>query len=148
MKMMYRGALAALTLALVSLAQAAPEAIKSADAPEAIGPYSQAIRAGDTLYLSGQIPIDPKTKQLKNDASIEDQTHLVLDNLKAVLAANGMTMANVVSASVFMKDLNDFAKMNAVYGTYFPTTPPARQTVEVARLPRDVKIEISLIAVK
>jgi 2-iminobutanoate/2-iminopropanoate deaminase len=145
---MFCSALTVLTLALVSFGCAGPVAVTSADAPEAIGPYSQAIRAGETLYLSGQIPIDPKTKQLKNDASIDDQTRLVLDNLRAVLAANGMTMANVVSASVFMKDLNDFAKMNAVYGTYFPSVPPARQTVEVARLPRDVKIEISLIAVK
>lgn len=124
------------------------KAISTPNAPEAIGPYSQAIRAGNTLYLAGQIPIDPKTKQLMKDASIEDQTKLVLDNLKAVLEADGMTMANVVSTTVYLKDLNEFAKMNQVYGTYFPSAPPARATVEVARLPRDVKVEIGAIAVK
>lgn len=122
--------------------------VSTANAPEAIGPYSQAIRAGNTLYLAGQIAIDPKTKQLMKDASIEDQTKLVLDNLKAVLEADGMTMANVVSTTVYLKDLNEFAKMNQVYGTYFPSAPPARATVEVARLPRDVKVEIGAIAVK
>ena len=121
--------------------------IASKDAPEAIGPYSQAIKHGNTLYLAGQIPIDPKTKQL-NTGSIEEQTRLVLDNLKAVLAANGMTLDDVVSTSVFMKDLNDFSKMNAVYATYFTSKPPARATVQVARLPRDVAVEISAVAVK
>lgn len=122
--------------------------VASNAAPEAIGPYSQAIRHGPMLFLSGQIPIDPKTKQLMKDASIEDQTRLVLDNLKAVLDANGMSMADVVSTSVFMKDLNEFGRMNAVYATYFKEAPPARATVEVARLPRDVKVEISAIAVR
>ncbi|MBA3597131.1 MAG: RidA family protein [Methylibium sp.] len=121
--------------------------VASKDAPEAIGPYSQAIKHGNTLYLAGQIPIDPKTKQL-NTGSIEEQTRLVLDNLKAVLAADGMTMDNVVLTNVFMKDLNDFAKMNAVYATYFKSKPPARATVQVARLPRDVAVEISAVAVK
>jgi 2-iminobutanoate/2-iminopropanoate deaminase len=121
--------------------------VASKDAPEAIGPYSQAIKHGNTLYLAGQIPIDPKTKQL-NTGSIEEQTRLVLDNLKAVLAADGMTLDNVVLTNVFMKDLNDFSKMNAVYATYFTSKPPARATVQVARLPRDVAVEISAIAVK
>ncbi|MFZ5732583.1 MAG: RidA family protein [Pseudomonadota bacterium] len=120
--------------------------ISSPNAPEAIGPYSQAIRAGKTVYLAGQIAIDPKTKQVVN-GTIEEQTKLVLENLKAVLAADGLTMDNVVSTSVFLKDLNEFGKMNEVYGTYFKTAPPARATVEVARLPRDVKVEISAIAV-
>lgn len=120
--------------------------ISTPDAPAAIGPYSQAIRAGKTVYLAGQISIDPKTKQLVT-GTIEEQTKLVLDNLKAVLAADGLTMDHVVSTSVFLKDLNEFAKMNEVYGTYFKTAPPARATVEVARLPRDVKVEISAIAV-
>lgn len=124
------------------------EILSTKGAPEAIGPYSQAVRKGDLLFLSGQIPIDPKTGQLLKDVSIEDQTRLVLDNLKAVLAAGGMTMADVVSTSVFLKDLNDFAKMNAVYATYFPASPPARATVEVSRLPRDVKVEISAIAAR
>src|SRR5690606_10117578 len=95
------------------------EVIATKSAPEAIGPYSQAIRYGSMLFLSGQIPIDPSNNQLMATASIEDQTRLVLDNLKAVLAANGMTMDNVVSTSVFMKDLNEFSRMNAVYATYF-----------------------------
>ncbi|MEO8936481.1 MAG: RidA family protein [Burkholderiaceae bacterium] len=124
------------------------EAISTTSAPKAIGPYSQAIKAGPMLFLSGQLPIDPRNDQLMKDASVEDQTKLVLENLKAVLAANGMTMANVVSTSVFVKDLNDFGKVNATYATFFPETPPARATVEVARLPRDVKVEISAIAVQ
>ncbi len=122
--------------------------VATPDAPEAIGPYSQAIRAGNTLYLSGQIAIDPKTKQLMATASIEVQTQLVLDNLLAVLKADGMDMSHVVSTTVFLKDLNNFATMNAIYASYFKTKPPARATVEVARLPRDVQIEISAIAVK
>jgi 2-iminobutanoate/2-iminopropanoate deaminase len=121
--------------------------ISTPNAPEAIGPYSQAIRAGKTVYLAGQIAIDPKTKQVMANASIEDQTRLVLENLKAVLVADGLTMDNVVSTSVFLKDLNEFGKMNEVYATYFKSAPPARATVEVARLPRDVKVEISAIAV-
>ena len=104
------------------------------------------LKTGKTLYLAGQISIDPKTKQL-NTGTIEEQTKLVLENLKAVLAADGLTMDHVVSTSVFLKDLNEFAKMNEVYGTYFKNAPPARATVEVARLPRDVKVEISAIAV-
>lgn len=122
--------------------------IATPNAPEAIGPYSQAIKAGNMVFLAGQIPIDPKTKQLMKDASIEDQTRLVLDNLKAVLEADGLTMDHVVSTSVFLKDLNEFGKMNEVYATYFKTAPPARATVEVARLPRDVKVEIGAIAVR
>jgi 2-iminobutanoate/2-iminopropanoate deaminase len=121
--------------------------ISSPNAPEAIGPYSQAIKSGKTVYLSGQIAIDPKTKQLMSDASIEDQTRLVLENLKAVLAADGLTMDSIVSATVFLTDLTDFAKMNEVYATYFKNTPPARATVEVAHLPRSAKVEISAIAV-
>jgi 2-iminobutanoate/2-iminopropanoate deaminase len=100
------------------------------------------------VFLAGQIAIDPKTKQLMKDASIEDQTRLVLENLKAVLEADGLTMEHVVSTSVFLKDLNEFGKMNEVYATYFKNAPPARATVEVARLPRDVKVEIAAIAVR
>jgi 2-iminobutanoate/2-iminopropanoate deaminase len=116
-------------------------------APSPVGPYSQAIRAGKTIYLAGQIAIDPKTKQVMTDAPIEDQTRRVLDNLAAVLAAEGLTLDNVVSTTVFLKDVNDFAKMNEAYASYFKEAPPARATVEVARLPRDMKIEISAIAV-
>lgn len=124
------------------------EVISTPNAPAAIGPYSQAIKFGNLLFLAGQIPIDPKTNQLMKDASIEDQTRLVLNNLKAVLEANGMAMDNVLSTTVFLKDLNDFAKMNGVYAEFFKTAPPARATVEVARLPRDVKVEIAMIAGK
>jgi 2-iminobutanoate/2-iminopropanoate deaminase len=116
-------------------------------APGPVGPHSQAIRVGKTIYLAGQIAIDPKTTQVMTDASIEDQTRRVLDNLAAVLAAEGLTLDNVVSTNVFLKDMNDFGKMNEVYATYFKQAPPARATVEVARLPRDMKIEISAIAV-
>lgn len=123
------------------------QVISSPDAPEAIGPYSQAIKSGKTVYLSGQIAIDPKTKQLMAGASIEDQTRLVLENLKAVLAADGLTMDSIVSATVFLTDLTDFAKMNEVYATYFKKAPPARATVEVAHLPRSAKVEISAIAI-
>jgi 2-iminobutanoate/2-iminopropanoate deaminase len=140
--------LAALAAAAPALAQeGGNKVISTPNAPEAIGPYSQAIRAGKTVYLAGQIAIDPKTKQLRADASIEEQTRLVLENLKAVLAADGLTMDHVVSTTVFLKDLNEFGKMNEVYATYFKKAPPARATVEVARLPRDVKVEIAAIAV-
>jgi len=99
------------------------------------------------LFLAGQIAIDPKTQRFNAEASTEDQTRQTLENLKAVLATNRMTMGNVVFASVFMKDLKEFAKMNSVYATYFKEAPPARATVQVAALPRNAKIEISLIAV-
>lgn len=132
----------------VAQADVHKEVVSSKGAPAAIGPYSQAIRYGDTLYVSGQIAIDPVTNQFLAAGSIEDQTKLVIENLRAVLAANGMTLADVLSTQVFVKDLNEFPRMNAVYGTYFKDAPPARATVEVARLPRDAKIEISLIAGK
>ena len=134
--------------ALAQQASGGKQVISTPNAPEAIGPYSQAIKAGNTVFLAGQIPIDPKTKQLMKDASIEDQTKLVLENLKAVLEADGMTMDNIVSTSVFMTDLNEFPKMNETYATFFKNAPPARATVQVPRLPRDVKIEISAIAVR
>jgi 2-iminobutanoate/2-iminopropanoate deaminase len=123
------------------------EVIATKGAPEAIGPYSQAIKFGNMLFLAGQIPIDPASNQVKL-GTIEEQTRLVLDNLKAVLAANGMTMDDVVATQVFLKDLNDFAKMNAVYGEYFKKAPPARATVQVARLPREVAVEIAATAAK
>lgn len=138
--------LAALLLAIPASAQDR-RIISTPAAPAAIGPYSQAVMAGNTLFLAGQIAIDPASNQVRS-GTIEEETKLVLDNLKAVLEAAGMTMANVVSTSVFMKDLNEFPRMNAVYATYFPANPPARATVEVARLPRDVKVEIAAIAVR
>ena len=124
------------------------EIIATRSAPVAIGPYSQAVRAGNMLFLSGQIPIDPKSGRLMANETIEEQTKLVIENLRAVLAANDMTLADVVSTQVFMKDLNEFSRMNVIYGTYFKEGPPARATVEAARLPRDVKIEMAAIAVK
>jgi 2-iminobutanoate/2-iminopropanoate deaminase len=121
--------------------------ISTPAAPNVIGPYSQAIRVGKTLYVSGEIAIDPKTNQVMSNASIEDQTRRALDNIKAILAADWLTMNDVVSTTVFLTDINDFDKMNQVYAGYFKAAPPARATVQVARLARDVKIEISAIAV-
>jgi 2-iminobutanoate/2-iminopropanoate deaminase len=138
-------AAAALVAAAPALAQ--NRVVSTPNAPAAIGPYSQAILAGNTLYLAGQIAIDPATNQVRS-GTIEEETRLVLDNLKAVVEAAGMTMANIVSTTVFLSDLNEFPRMNAVYATYFPANPPARATVQVARLPRDVKIEIAAIAVR
>jgi 2-iminobutanoate/2-iminopropanoate deaminase len=152
--MRYRGwltvvvVLAGCTLDVANAQNVDKSVIASPNAPAAIGPYSQAIKVGKTVYLSGQIAIDPKTKQLMGDAPIEDQTKRVLENLKAVLAADGMTLENVVSTTVYVKDLNDFAKVNEVYAMFFTSAPPARATVEVARLPKDAKIEISAIAMR
>jgi 2-iminobutanoate/2-iminopropanoate deaminase len=124
------------------------EIISTPDAPEAIGPYSQAVKAGNTLYLAGQIPIDPETNEITGD-TIEEQTQLVMDNLTAVLEAAGMTMDNVVMANAYLADLDDFPAFNEVYGSYFTDgMPPARATVEVARVPRDVLVEVALIAVE
>lgn len=123
------------------------EVVASPNAPKAIGPYSQGIRYGNLVFLSGQIPIDPKTGQLSK-GTIEEQTKLVLDNLKAVLEAAGLTFSNVLATTCFLKNMDDFPKFNTVYATYFPEDPPARATVEVARLPRDVLVEIALIAGK
>jgi len=121
------------------------QAITTSDAPAAIGPYSQAIRAGDFLFLSGQIPIDPATGQLV-EGSIGDQTHRVLRNLGAILAAAGASFEDVVKTNVYLADMADFAAMNAIYGTYFPAPAPARATIQAARLPRDVRVEIDLVA--
>lgn len=122
-------------------------AVSTTSAPAALGPYSQAIRSGNMLFLSGQIPLDPATGQISG-STVDEQTKRVMDNLVAVLAANDMTMANVVSTTVYVRDLNDFAAMNKVYGTYFTSNPPARATVQAARLPKDVTVEISAIATK
>ena len=116
-------------------------------APNAIGPYSQGIQVGKTLYVSGEIAIDPKTNQVMLNANIEDQTRRALENIKAIVEAAGLTMDNVVSTTVFLTDINEFDRMNQVYATFFGAAPPARATVQVARLARDVKIEISAVAV-
>lgn len=114
-------------------------------APKAIGPYAQAVIANGFAFVSGQIPLDPETNQLIQ-GEIAEQTVRVLENLKAVLDACGSSMDQVVKTTVFLKDMNDFPKMNEVYGRYFPENPPARATVEAARLPRDVRVEIECIA--
>lgn len=122
--------------------------IYTEQAPAPIGPYSQAVLVNDTLYTSGQIALDPKTMELVLD-SITTETKQVMENLKAVLAAAGMTFDNVVKATIFIMDMNDFSNINAVYSTYFDeATAPARETVQVACLPKNVNIEISVVAVK
>lgn len=122
-------------------------AVVTPGAPEAIGPYSQAIDCGALVFVSGQIPLDPATGAVVGDDT-PSQTRQVLVNLAAVLGAAGLTLANVVKATVYMKDLADFAAMNAVYGEFFGTPAPARATVEVSRLPRDVRVEIDVIAAR
>jgi 2-iminobutanoate/2-iminopropanoate deaminase len=139
-------ALGALPVGIATAQDAGKKVILSPNAPNPIGPYSQAVKVGKTVYLSGQIAIDPKSNQPMGTAPIEDQTRRVLDNLKAVLEADGLTMDHIVSTTVFLKDVSEFGKMNEVYATFFKDAPPARATVEVARLPRDMKIEISAIA--
>jgi len=119
--------------------------IATTDAPQAIGPYSQGVRAGDLVFLSGQIPLDPTTgTMVTGDAA--QQTKQVMENLGAVLRASGATFAQVVRATIYLVDLGDFAKVNEVYGSYFSTEPPARATVQVAALPRGASVEIDMIA--
>lgn len=119
--------------------------IQTEMAPKAIGPYSQAIQAGSFLFLSGQIPLDPQNGELvKGDIRL--QTRQVLENLKGILESEKLEMKDVVKMTIFLKDIGNFNQVNEVYATYFPTSPPARSTVEVARLPRDAQIEIEAIA--
>ena len=120
-------------------------AISSAGAPKAIGPYSQAVRVGDLLFLSGQVPLDPATGTMV-DGDITAQTRRVMDNLGAVLQAAGLSFDSVARTTIFLADLSDFAKVNEVYGAYFKEPYPARATVQVARLPRDSRVEIDAIA--
>ncbi|HML31296.1 RidA family protein [Sporomusa sphaeroides] len=120
--------------------------ISSDRAPQAIGPYSQAIKANGFLFVSGQIPLDPTTGQIVY-GGIESQTYQVIANLRAILEKEGLTFANVVKTTVFLKDMEDFTVMNKVYAQAFADEPPARACVQVARLPRDVCVEIELIAV-
>jgi 2-iminobutanoate/2-iminopropanoate deaminase len=119
--------------------------IATDQAPQAIGPYSQAIRAAGLLFTSGQIPIDPATQQVIS-GDISAQTDRVLKNVSAILQASGSSLDNVLRCTVFLKNMGDFAAMNEVYGRYFKQAPPARSTVEVARLPKDVLVEIDVIA--
>jgi 2-iminobutanoate/2-iminopropanoate deaminase len=121
------------------------DAISTTEAPGAIGPYSQAIRAGDFVFISGQIPLDPATGALV-DGGITEQTHRVLKNLDAILRAAGTSFNSVVKTTVYLADMGEFAAMNTVYAEYVAVPAPARATVEVARLPRDVRVEIDVIA--
>ncbi|UGU16912.1 RidA family protein [Sinomicrobium kalidii] len=122
--------------------------INTDQAPAPIGPYNQAVLSGNTLYISGQIPLDPKTGELVRK-SIEEETTQVMQNLKAILSAAGMDFDHVIKSSIFISDMNNFGKINEVYGKYFSEdTAPARETVEVANLPKFVNVEISMIAVK
>lgn len=120
--------------------------INSADAPAPIGPYSQAVKHGSTLYVSGQIALDAKTGNLIT-GDIKTETHQVMKNLQAILTAAGVDFTHVVKTSIFVKDLNNFVAINETYAEYFKSNPPARETVEVSRLPKDVNVEISVIAV-
>jgi len=122
------------------------EEIRATKAPEAIGPYSQAVVANGMVFVSGQIPIDPATGDVV-EGGIEEQTRRVLANLEAVVEAAGSSMERVVKCTVFLADMNDFARMNAVYGERFTAPFPARAAVEVARLPKDVRVEIEAVAV-
>lgn len=119
--------------------------INSPKAPAPIGPYSQAIKAGNTLYVSGQIPIDQNSGQLI-ETSIEDETEQVMKNLGYILEEAGLTFKHVLKCSIFVSDMGNFARINEVYGKYFQENPPARETVEVSRLPKGVNVEISCIA--
>jgi 2-iminobutanoate/2-iminopropanoate deaminase len=121
------------------------EIISTEKAPKAIGPYSQAVKANGSIFTAGQIALDPATGQLV-PGDIARQTVRVLENLKAIVEAAGSSLDRAVKATVYLKDMNDFTAMNEVYARYFPQNPPARSTVEVARLPRDVLVEIDLIA--
>jgi len=121
------------------------ESIQTDRAPEAIGPYSQAIKANGFIFASGQIPLDPSTMQIV-EGGIQEQTGRVLENLKAVLEAAGSSLDRVVKTTVYLADMGEFAAMNEIYAKYFGATKPARSTVQVARLPRDVRIEIDVVA--
>lgn len=123
------------------------QVIQTNNAPQAIGPYSQAIMAGDTLYVSGQIPVVPATGAIVSD-KVEDQARQVMENVKAVVEAAGLTLDHVVKTSVFIKNMDDFGTINAVYSQYFKENCPARACVEVARLPKDVLLEMEAIAVR
>lgn len=120
------------------------------NAPAPIGPYSQAVWNGNTLFVSGQIAMDAQTGKItgQNGESIEEETHKVMHNMKQILEAAGLSFSDVVKCGIFVKDMNDFQAINGAYGEYFKENPPARETVEVSRLPKDVRVEISCIAAK
>ena len=120
--------------------------ISTTEAPAAIGPYSQAVRSGNFLFCSGQIPLDPKSGQIVS-GDIATQTRRVLDNIGAVLKAEGLTFENIVKTTIFLTDLGDFQTVNEIYGSYFKQQPPARSTVQVSALPKGAKVEIEVIAI-
>ena len=120
--------------------------ISTSDAPVAVGPYSQAVRVGSTIYCAGQIPLDPKSGQIVSK-DISEQTRRVLDNITAVLKEEGLTLENIVKTTIFLTDLADFQTVNEIYASYFKQAPPARSTVQVSALPKGAKIEIDAIAV-
>lgn len=117
------------------------------EAPAPIGPYSQAVLSGNTLYVSGNIALDPETGELINE-NITEETHAVMKNMEAILRVAGFSFSNVVKCTIFIKDMGQFSTINEAYGQYFKTNPPARETVEVSKLPKNVNVEISCIAVK
>lgn len=121
--------------------------ISTSSAPAAIGPYSQAVWAGDFLYTSGQVALIPESGEMDN-ADIESEAHRVMKNLKALLTEAGLNFEHVIKATIFIKDMNDFSKINGIYASYLSEPFPARETVEVARLPKDARIEISVVAKK
>jgi 2-iminobutanoate/2-iminopropanoate deaminase len=122
-------------------------AVSTPDAPKAIGPYSQAIEAGPFLFCSGQVALDPESGTVVSN-EVEAQTRRVMENIKAVLQAGGSSLEQVVKTTIFLKSMGDFTKVNEIYGNYFAVNPPARSTVEVSRLPKDVLVEIEVIALK
>jgi len=117
------------------------------EAPAAIGPYSQAVLAGNTLYISGQIALDPESGELINE-NITEETHAVMKNMEAILRQAGFSFSDVVKCTIFIRDMGQFGTINDAYGQYFKSNPPARETVEVSKLPKDVNVEVSAIAVK
>ncbi len=121
--------------------------IQTSDAPAPIGPYSQAVKAGNYLFVSGQIALDPQNGQLVN-ADVQAETKQVMQNLKAILDEAAMDFSNIVKTTIFLADMNTFSQVNEIYGGYFTNNFPARETVEVSRLPKDVRVEISVIAFK
>ena len=145
------GCMVALLIAMCAIvttaAHAQARAVVSSDgAPKAIGPYSQAIKVGNMVFLSGQIALDPTGKTELSSLDAEAQTHRAMDNVAAVLSAAGLSMKDIVATTLYLADLKDFEAVNRAYGSYFPSSPPARTTVQVAGLPRGAKIEISAIA--
>ncbi|SRR5581483_201886 len=120
--------------------------ISTSDAPAALGPYSQAVRVGSTIYCAGQIPLDPKSGQIVS-GGVDVQARRVMDNITAVLKAEGLSMDHIVKTTIFLMDLGDFQTVNEIYGSYFKQQPPARSTVQVAGLPKGARVEIEVIAV-